>query len=195
VLTRMQRAAMSIVRRRAWRRAGAPSIVDPRSPILILALTLLVCGSARSADLPANFDPARDAAADVAHAVALAKASGKRVIVDVGGEWCTWCHIMDRFIEANDDVRALIDANYVWVKVNFSKENRNEALLGRWPRIAGYPHLFVLDGHGALVHSQRTSLLESGKGYDKERFIAMLRKWAAPGPSGTRYRARETPRA
>jgi hypothetical protein len=88
---------------------------------------------------------------------------------------------MDRFIDANDDVRALIDANYVWVKVNYSSENRNEALLGRWPRIAGYPHLFVLDASGKLVHSQGTAALESGKGYDRERFIAMLRKWARPG--------------
>ena len=146
--------------------------------MVVLTVACLTAVAARAADLPAQFDPARDAASDVAHAVALAKASGKRVIVDVGGEWCTWCHIMDRFIEANDDVRALIDANYVWVKVNVSKENRNEALLGRWPRIRGYPHLFVLDARGALVHSQNTSALEAGKGYDKQRFLAMLRAWA-----------------
>jgi len=150
--------------------------------LAVAAAALIVSGAASAADLPTEFDPARDAAADVAHAVALAKASGKRVIVDVGGEWCTWCHIMDRFIDANDDVRALIDAHYVWVKVNFSKENRNEVLLGRWPHIRGYPHLFVLDAQGALVHSQNTSTLESGKGYDQAKFIAMLRAWA-PGRS------------
>jgi thioredoxin-related protein len=149
--------------------------------MVLCALALFVCVAAHAADLPVTFDPARDASSDVAHAVALARSQGKRVIVDVGGEWCTWCHIMDRFIDANDDVRALIDANYVWVKVNYSSENRNEALLGRWPRIAGYPHLFVLDASGKLVHSQGTAALESGNGYDRERFIAMLRKWARPG--------------
>jgi thioredoxin-related protein len=164
----------------------------------LFALLLLVSSVVLAADLPTRFDPARDAAADVAHAAALAKASGKRVIVDVGGEWCTWCHIMDRFIDANDDVRALIDAHYVWVKVNYSMENRNAALLGRWPKIAGYPHLFVLDASGKLVHSQNTSALESGRGYDKQRFIAMLRAWAPAGRSaatGTRCPASETPRA
>jgi thioredoxin-related protein len=194
----MQRAAKWVARLRAWHRGAVFSIPDPRAALVALAFASLACASARAADLPATFDPARVAAADVAHAVALAKASGRRVIVDVGGEWCTWCHIMDRFIDANADVRALIEANYVWVKVNFSKENRNEALLGRWPRIRGYPHLFVLDAHGALVHSQNTSALESGKGYDKQRFIAMLRTWAPPprgGAIGTRYPARETPGA
>ncbi len=87
---------------------------------------------------------------------------------------------MDRFIAANADVRAAIDASYVWVKVNFSKENRNEALLRRWPKVAGYPHLFVLDGSGALLHSQNTGELEARKGYDKAKFIAMLRAWAPP---------------
>ena len=152
-----------------------------RSSILVLALALLACAAVRAADLPSKFDPARDAARDVESALALAKAQGKRVIVDVGGEWCSWCHVLDRFIAANADVRALIDANYVWVKVNFSKENRNRALLSRWPAIEGYPHLFVLDAGGRLVHSQDTSELESGKGYGKAKFIAMLRRWSASG--------------
>jgi thioredoxin-related protein len=166
-------------------RAGFPSILDPKSPILLFALALLLCTAARAADLPTNFDPSRDAAADVAHAIALAHADGKRVIVDVGGEWCSWCHVLDRFIADNTDVRSLLEAKYVWVKVNYSKENRNAALLARWPKIAGYPHLFVLDANGRLVHSQDTSELESGEGYGKGKFMAMLRKWSASGAGTT----------
>jgi thiol:disulfide interchange protein len=148
---------------------------------MALAWLALAVGSASAADLPQKFDPARDAAADVAHAASLARQQGKRVIVDVGGEWCVWCHIMDRFIAANADVRALIDANYVWLKVNFSKENENAALLGRWPKVAGYPHLFVLDAGGNLLHSQDTAPLEAGKSYDKRKFLDMLKRWAPPG--------------
>ena len=125
--------------------------------------------------LTPKFDPSRDAAKDVAAATSIAKAQGKRVIVDVGGEWCPWCHILDRFITANADVKALLDSNYVWVKVNWSPQNKNEGLLARWPKIKGYPHLFVLDGEGKLVHSQNTSLLEAGKDYDKPKFLAFLR--------------------
>ena len=145
--------------------------------ILMAALTAMAV-SAFGADLPSKFDPSRDAAGDVAHATSLAKAQGKRVIVDVGGEWCTWCHIMDRFIAANADVRALLDANYVLVKLNFSKQNENRTVLSRWPEIDGYPHLFILDADGALVHSQNTGELEAGRSYDKRKFVDMLRKWA-----------------
>lgn len=150
--------------------------------LLLLLLFPAFVAAAGAQALPSRFEPGRDAARDVAAAAAMAKAQGKRVIVDVGGEWCSWCHILDRFIDANDDVRALRDAGYVWVKVNWSKENKNEALLSRWPKIDGYPHLFVLDGDGKLVHSQETGSLESGKGYDKAKFIAFLRAFAQARP-------------
>jgi thioredoxin-related protein len=129
--------------------------------------------------LPNKFEPARDAARDVATAVTLAKAQGKRVIVDVGGEWCSWCHILDRLIADNPDIGALIGEHYVWVKVNYSKANKNEAFLSRWPKIAGYPHLFVLDADGKLLHSQDTAALESGKSYDKPKVLAFLKRWGS----------------
>jgi thiol:disulfide interchange protein len=148
----------------------------------IVAGALLAFSAAGGAQsLPAKFDPARDAAADVATAAKQAKAQGKRVLVDVGGEWCSWCHILDRFIDANADVRSLRDAGYVWVKVNWSKDNKNEALLSRWPKIQGYPHFFVLDGEGKLLHSQDTGSLESGKDYDRAKVVAFLKAWAPAG--------------
>ena len=142
-----------------------------------LALVVIAGACARN-EAPTAFDPARDPEKDVAAAVALAKAQDKPVIVDVGGEWCSWCHTMDRFIAANDDLKSLVDARYVWVKVNYSKENKNEAFLSRWPKIEGYPHLFVLDGDGKLLHSQDTGELEAGKSYDKAKFLAFVQRWA-----------------
>jgi thiol:disulfide interchange protein len=166
-----------------WRREPGVGVISLRRMLVTLAVAALTLTAMRAVagDLPAKFDPTRDAAADVAYAQALAKSQGKRVIVDVGGEWCTWCHIMDRFIAANADLRARIDARFVWVKVNFSPQNRNDALLSRWPQIAGYPHLFVLDANGKLLHSQDTSELEAGKSYDKQRFLDFVDRWSATG--------------
>ncbi len=133
-------------------------------------------GSAAAQGLASKFDPHREAVADVARAVDQAAAQGKHVVVDVGGEWCAWCHILDRFIATHDDVRRLIEAEFVWVKVNFSPENRNEQLLSSWPPIPGYPHLFVLDGDGRVIRSQPTAELERGNGYDEAKMIAFLRE-------------------
>ena len=139
---------------------------------LLWALSQAVCAQ----ELPAKFDPARDAAADVTTAAAAAKAQHKRVLVDVGGEWCPWCHILDRFVASNADVKQLVNDNYVWVKVNWSPQNKNEDVLSRWPKVKGYPHLFVLDGDGRMLQSQDTSELEAGKDYDKDKVLAFLRR-------------------
>ncbi len=128
--------------------------------------------------LPRDFDPDRDAAHDLDSALRIARASGRNVLVDVGGEWCSWCHIMDRFFAADPELDKLRDRNFVWLKINFSKQNPNEALLRRWPKIEGYPHLFVLDSTGRLLHSQDTSVLESGRSYDAAAMYAFLVKWA-----------------
>jgi thioredoxin-related protein len=143
-----------------------------------LAFALTFCATVSAQDIRSKFDPTRDAAKDVAAAVATAKSQGKHVLVDVGGEWCPWCHILDRFVQSNADVKAMVESNYVWVKVNFSRENKNEAVLSKWPKIGGYPHLFVLDGTGKLVHSQETGSLEAAKDYDKGKFMAFLKRYA-----------------
>ena len=146
-------------------------------------LALACCGAAVLAQAqvqlhaqPAKFDPARNAAADVKAATQAARAQHKQVLVDVGGEWCIWCHILDKFIASHEPVKRLVDENYVVVKVNFSPQNRNEAVLSQWPKVKGYPHLFVLDDQGRLVHSQDTSELEAGKDYDEAKVIAFLRQ-------------------
>lgn len=143
-----------------------------------LAATLSFAAFA-AADAPnTKFDPKRDAAKDVAAAVVVAKKENKRVMVDVGGEWCSWCHILDNFVDSNEDVKSLVASNYVWVKVNYSPDNKNEKFLSKFPKIKGYPHLLVLDANGKLVQSQNTSELEAAKTYDKEKMIAFLQKYA-----------------
>lgn len=144
--------------------------------VALAAFALVPLASAQA--LPDRFDPKRDPEKDLAAALAQARAEGKRVIVDVGGEWCVWCHILDRFFASNADLDALRSSRYVWLKVNFSKENENRAFLARWPKVAGYPHLFVLDADGKLLHSQDTGALERGRSYDAEKVRAFLERWA-----------------
>ena len=131
-----------------------------------------------SKGMPPNYDPARDANKDIRDAVEEAGRTGKRVILDVGGEWCVWCHRMDSFVEQNPELIKLLEKQYIVVKINVDPKNRNEAVLSRYPAIPGYPHLFVLDMNGKLLHSQDTSALEAGKSYDLNRFVSFLEKWA-----------------
>jgi hypothetical protein len=85
---------------------------------------------------------------------------------------------MDRVFQQHSELEQLRDRNYVTVFVNFSKENKNEEFLSRYPKVAGYPHLFVLQNDGKLLHSQETSALEQGNGYNSRRMREFLLKWA-----------------
>jgi thiol:disulfide interchange protein len=125
-----------------------------------------------------EYDPKRDAAQDIQDAIKEAQRTNKRILLEVGGEWCGWCHTLDRFFQANPDLLFLRDKNFVTVKINFSGDNENKELLSHYPAIPGYPHIFVLDAEGKLLHSQDTSELESGKSYNLEKLTAFLTNWA-----------------
>ncbi len=130
-----------------------------------------------------KFDPAKDPAEDLKKAVERASAEGKRIILDVGGEWCVWCRYMDRFFILNPELEKIKNQNFVWVKVNMDEKNDNKLFLSAYPAIAGYPHFFVLDEKGKLLQSQGTDILETPKGYDAQKFTDFLKKWApAPKP-------------
>ncbi|HEB67365.1 MAG TPA: thioredoxin family protein, partial [Gammaproteobacteria bacterium] len=105
------------------------------APAMVLA--------SESASLPAwsqGYDPNRDPAADGREAIALARQSGRYVLIELGGDWCVWCRRLDRFLAENPDLRNRLHRQFVLLKVNVSEENDNAAFLAGLPRFAGYPH-------------------------------------------------------
>ena len=59
-----------------------------------------------------------------------------------------------------------------------SPENENKVVLSKYPKVKAYPHLFVLDKSGKLIHSQDTGELETGDHHDPAKVIPFLKKWA-----------------
>lgn len=125
----------------------------------------------------ADYDEARDPSADLADAVTRAQAEGKRILLEVGGEWCGWCKRLDAFIHDHADVSAKLEIGFLIVKVNWSQGNRNEAFLGQYPAIHGYPHIFVLERDGSFLHSQNTAELEEGPSYNEGVLLGFLDRW------------------
>lgn len=130
---------------------------------------------------PANvssYDPTRDPGKDLQTAMEVAQESGKNILIEVGGDWCIWCHRLDNFFVNNPELANIREDHFILVKVNFSEDNQNEAFLSDFPPVAGYPHIFILDSNGSLLHSQDTADLESGESYDLDKFMAFLEKWS-----------------
>lgn len=146
--------------------------------LFVSAATVVAQPSSNEWIPPARFDHTRDAGNDIRLAVAEAERSGRRILLDVGGEWCIWCHRLDSLFVRNPVLSEVLHENFVVLKVNYSKENKNEKVLSEYPEIPGYPHLFVLSETGKLLHSQDTGELEDGKGHSKEKVMAFLKGWS-----------------
>jgi len=132
----------------------------------------------------AGYDPKRDPAADLKAAVQQAKGSGRRILLEVGGEWCGWCHVLDKLIDSDKEVAARLRDGFVVVKVNWSPENENSRFLGAYPPIYGYPHYFVLESDGTYLRSQPVDAFSKGNGYDRGKLLAFLKQWS-PQPKKT----------
>lgn len=144
---------------------------------LIAALALAACGNAGG---KGGYDASRDAAADIKNALVQARAGHKRVLIEAGGNWCSWCKIMDRFFDDHAELAALRDKNFVTVKVSVESGGPVPAALSAYPPPAGFPHLYVLDENGTLIQSQNTAELESGQSYDLEKFTFFLKSFGPP---------------
>ena len=131
-----------------------------------------------------EFNPARNPAVDLKAAVKEAEKSNKRILLDVGGKWCIWCRRLDKFFETHKDVKEYLEKNYVEMKVNYGPKNQNYDFLSHYPKIPGFPHIFILDKHGKLLCSEDTGKLENGKGgHDYHKVFKFLKKWAPKNKS------------
>lgn len=126
----------------------------------------------------AKFDPSRNPFNDLKQAVKKAKRTKKQILLDVGGEWCIWCHKLDDFFDTNQDVTNFLNQHYIVLKINYSNENKNEKFLSQYPKIPGYPHFFVLDSKGEFLHSQDTGVLEKDGAHDKAKVLSFLKEWS-----------------
>ncbi len=124
-----------------------------------------------------HYDEARDPEADLVKTIDRASKENKRVMIQVGGDWCGWCRKMSDFLETETAVRDLVSENFVLMKVTYTNTQPNEAFLSKYPTIKGYPHLFVLESDGTLLHSQDTAELEEGSGYSSANFAKFLTAW------------------
>ncbi|TWV88675.1 thioredoxin family protein [Chitinophaga pinensis] len=131
-------------------------------------------------DLEHIYNPAADAAADLAKAQQQAAAQHKHILVEVGGNWCIWCKRFYKMLHEDSTLLSEAENNYVIYYLNYSKENKNLPLLQKlgYPQRFGFPVLLVLDAKGNRLHTQNTALLEAADGYDKKKVADMLKQWS-----------------
>ena len=120
-------------------------------------------------------------------AVLKAKASGKFVVCQVGGNWCIWCLRFADFITNDTTISKVINENFEYIHVNYNprksggeeKQKQAAALMKRLDNCGrfGYPVFVVLDETGKVIHIQDSGLLEKGQSYDQEKVLQFFKNW------------------
>lgn len=149
----------------------------------VLMMTWLVSFSSFAQDeltLPfysKYYDDSRDPFVDAAAAINLAKKTNRNVLIEIGGNWCSWCKKMDRFLADNPSLYQDLHRKYVLLKVNVSDSNENQEFMNGLPPVLGYPHMYVSTASGKMLLSKDTAeLLENGD-YSIKRWQAFIEKW------------------
>lgn len=125
------------------------------------------------------YDEKLDAIAQIDQAVKLASSTGRKVICQVGGNWCPWCLRFANFITEDKEIAELIEKHFVYIHVNTSKDNKNKEALIRLgnPGRFGYPVFVILNHDGSVLHIQNSAYLEEGKGYDRKKVLDFFKNW------------------
>ena len=100
------------------------------------------------------YDEKAYADAAVARAFARAKTSGKRVLLDLGGNWCPDCIVLFNFMKL-PEIRRFVDTHYEVVEVDVGRFNRNlhiPAKLGFTEKLRGVPAVLVFTPDRKLVN-------------------------------------------
>ena len=120
-------------------------------------------------------------------AVLKAKARGKFVVCQVGGNWCIWCLRFADFITNDTTISKVINENFEYIHVNYNprksggeeKQKQAAALMKRLDNCGrfGYPVFVVLDETGKVIHIQDSGLLEKEQSYDQEKVLQFFKNW------------------
>jgi thioredoxin-related protein len=149
-----------------------------KSFFLSLMVLIFSIANAQTAKL---YHPEADAAKDLAAAIKKAAAEKKYVLIQAGGNWCSWCIEFARFARATPKIDSAMNAGFVWYHLNLSKENENKKIfkqLGYAQRF-GFPVFIILNEKGERIHTQNSEYLEDGKkSYNPIKVQAFLEMWS-----------------
>ena len=130
----------------------------------------------------APYDPNANADAAVDAAFARAKTSGKRVLIDLGGNWCGDCIVLANLMQL-PELKVFMAAHFEFVSVDVGRFDRNLQIPSRFGvadrlKSGGVPSIIVAEPDGTFVNRDDISALEDARHMTPQAIADWLAQWA-----------------
>ncbi|MEI7897057.1 MAG: thioredoxin family protein [bacterium] len=143
------------------------------------------------------YNEKQDARADLKKAVSQAQKENKNVLVQFGGNWCSWCMRFHALVKGDPSVDSLMKENYVYMLLNVPQEKskRDYNLFSEfgYPNRFGYPVFVILDKNGKKLNTQDSDAFEyfnpNVKGYDTTKVKRFLTMWTPKALDAETYKS------
>lgn len=130
--------------------------------------------------LPLPYDEGADAAAAIAAARARARKSGRKLLIDLGGNWCGDCRVLAGIMRL-PEVSAFVAKNYEVVAVNVGRFDRNGQVAlhyGIKGRLEGVPAVLIVDPRtDRLINAGHVTALSDARHMTPQALADWLAQW------------------
>lgn len=129
--------------------------------------------------LPFPYDEKADADRQVAQARARATAQGKKLLIDLGGNWCADCRILAGVLEL-PEIKAFVRKHYVVVAVDVGRFDRNAQVVRPYgvTSLKGVPALLIVDPRtNKLLNADRLFALADARNMTPQALADWLAQW------------------
>ncbi len=149
-----------------------------------LSATAPHIGIASLANLPVvervPYDVNADANSAVDAAFARARKNGKRVLIDLGGNWCGDCIVLANMMQL-PELRPFLAAHFEIVSVDVGRFDKNlqiPARFGITQRLEGVPSVIIAEPDGRIVNPGRVAALADARSMTPQAIADWLAQWA-----------------
>ena len=128
------------------------------------------------------YDEAADADAAVDAAFARARKSGKRVLIDMGGNWCGDCIVLANLMQL-PEMKRFLAAHFEIVSVDVGRFDKNLQIPARFGAVdrlkrGGVPSVIIAEPDGSFVNRTDISALEDARHMSPQAIADWLAQWA-----------------